>query len=106
MAIDDEDLIPVDDKHVEDLVADEGGQNDDVSFIDLVADEGWQDDDISFMDDEVLDADVEEGFDLDDVMGDVMDGWDDLVAADEAVPDEAQDDQNEIKFDDYIPDDP
>lgn len=58
------------------------------------------------MDDDGHDADDEEGFDLDDVIGDPIDGWDDLVIANEASPDKAQDGQSEVTSDDYKPNDP
>lgn len=55
------------------------------------------------MDDEGHDANIEDGFDLDGDIADAMDGWDDPIIADPIFQDEAQDDESEISFEDYIP---
>lgn len=72
IAANDEDPIVAADEHREDLLAVDGGQ----------------DDDVLFMYDEGHNANDEEGLDMNDVKGDAMDGWDDPVVIDEVFPDE------------------
>lgn len=91
LAADDEDLLAAEDLPVEDLTAHKGEHEDAKIFI---------------IDDKVHNADAEKDLELDQIIEEVIDGWDDPIVADPIIQDESQDGDSKINFEDYISDDP